>query len=92
MLLLLPLACTTEKDPSSGDDACSHEVVDGVDNDCDGKVDEGGGDYDDDGDGYADYGDWDCDDTDATVYPGAPELCDGLDNDCDAVKDEDCTT
>jgi uncharacterized protein (TIGR03382 family) len=24
----------------------------------------------------------DCDDTDATRYPGAPELCDGLDNDC----------
>ncbi len=25
----------------------------------------------------------DCDDADATTWPGAPELCDGLDNDCD---------
>ena len=35
-----------------------------------------------DGDGYE--GDVDCDDDDATVYPGAPELCDGSQNDCDA--------
>ena len=33
-----------------------------------------------DGDGYAD--DVDCDDGDASTYPGAPELCDGRDNDC----------
>ena len=39
-----------------------------------------GGATDVDGDGFT--SDVDCDDDDATVYPGAPELCDGLDNDC----------
>ena len=32
--------------------------------------------------------DSDCDDTDASVYAGAPELCDGVDNDCDLAVDE----
>jgi len=31
----------------------------------------------------------DCDDTEATVYPGAEEVCDEMDNDCDDVSDED---
>ena len=30
----------------------------------------------------------DCDDTRASVHPGAPELCDGLDNDCNGQADE----
>ncbi|OGQ25402.1 MAG: hypothetical protein A2138_26450 [Deltaproteobacteria bacterium RBG_16_71_12] len=34
----------------------------------------------------------DCDDDDASVHFGAPELCDAQDNDCDGVGDpEDCT-
>ena len=39
-----------------------------------------------DGDGYSEAN-GDCDDTDDTVYPGAPEPCDGVDNDCDGLID-----
>ena len=42
---------------------------------------------DNDGDGA--LADEDCDDDDATVYPGAPETCDGRDEDCDGSVDED---
>jgi hypothetical protein len=57
----------------------------GIDDDCDGAVD--GGTTDGDGDGY-DLTGGDCDDTDATVFPGAPETADGVDDNCDGVIGE----
>ncbi len=41
---------------------------------------------DEDGDGRS--CEQDCDDSDPSVFVGAPELCDGKDNDCDGTKDE----
>lgn len=40
---------------------------------------------DNDNDGYYTYED--CDDTDASIYPGAPETADNVDNNCDGLVD-----
>ena len=76
------------------------ERCDERDEDCDGEVDELDVALDQDGDGApgavsvcrAEVGEepagWDCDDADAGVHPGAPELCDGRDEDCSGVVDD----
>jgi uncharacterized repeat protein (TIGR03803 family) len=121
-----PSVSTTATAPPSGyvtnDDDCDDgnaainpdaaEVCNGIDDDCDGQVDEGLAQTtyykDADGDGYGNAGatkdtcaqpdgyvttNDDCNDTDATVNPGAAEVCgDGKDNDCDGTVDEGCNT
>jgi len=84
----------------------AEEICDGVDNNCDGQIDEGVlnvyyGDVD--GDGFGDptttyeacapaagqsTNPNDCDDSDASVHPGAEELCDSIDNNCDGIVDD----
>ena len=89
-----------EDDDCDDDDAAAYpgntEACDAVDNDCDSELDEG---FDADGDGVTTCGpdgiddggaantDDDCNDDEATVFPGAVELCDNLDNDCDDLVD-----
>jgi len=63
------------------------EWPDGVDNNCDGVVDDNTSNSDDDGDGLSEA-EGDCDDSDALTYPHAIEQADFLDNDCDGLIDE----
>jgi hypothetical protein len=66
------------------------EVGNGVDDDCDGLVDEGLP-VDADSDGYP-AGGGDCNDANPAVHPGAIEVRNNIDDDCDGLVDEGYAT
>ncbi len=88
------------------------EQCNGIDDNCNGQVDDNPVDpstfyADSDGDGFGDPArpkqacsqpsghvedHTDCNDSDATMYPGRSETCDGKDNDCDGSTDEGVKT
>lgn len=97
--------CGTDcNDAVRGANPMATEVCNGIDDNCDTRVDEGVTVMvyvDSDGDGrgagmsmmacastarFSVYGD-DCNDRDARVRPGQPEVCDGIDNDCVGTGD-----
>ncbi len=65
--------------------------LNGLDDDCDGDVDEGCPNCDPQIDADFDGANQcqDCDDTNGAVLPGADERCNGVDDDCDGLIDED---
>ncbi|MEQ1572299.1 MAG: putative metal-binding motif-containing protein, partial [Myxococcota bacterium] len=91
-----PIDDCDDADPTTF--AGAYELPDGVDNDCDGRIDNGGPAFDDDGDCYCEVGpclgsdnttcgslsDGDCDDEALDTHPGA------LDDPDRGYRDENC--
>ena len=78
-----------DSDPAVNPDAT--EVCNGIDDNCDERVDEG---FDGDNDGYLDADrcpepvGTDCNDADSSTHPGMAEECDGTDSDCNGFIDD----
>ena len=78
-------ACLPSVEPPDCDDGieCTVDSCDPASDSCvNVEVDR-----DDDGDGVSAC-EGDCDDSNASVFPGAPEVCNTIDDDCDGVVDD----
>lgn len=85
--------CDGVDDDSDGTDGEDHPLIGtptqyGGSLQCiDGEVIDPAGEMDSDGDGFTPM-EGDCDDSNANLHPGAPEIDDDIDNDCDGLRDE----
>lgn len=81
----LPGDCDDRSELAFERSPAASELANGVDDNCDGQVDEGTANADSDGDGYTPSG-GDCDDSSAAVHPGRTEVVGtGVDEDCDGT-------